>query len=144
MFQSASKYPCCKTQRCPNLQTSPEFPWTGLEAGAPTHRCWTRTWAAGEPGIDDGGGSPATISKMTEVSCEEAEGLPERRAVSADLGDRVSDYLHHCCSDVVGTGLQAAVFTQQTADIHRMQEHLLAVISWREQDKTSQHQGFKF
>lgn len=49
----------------------------------------------------------------------------------ADLSDLVSHYLHHCGSDGVRTGLQAAVFTQQTAYIHRMQEHLLAVISWR-------------
>lgn len=63
--------------------------------------------------------------------------------MSADLGDRVSDYLHHGCSDVVRTGLQAAVLTQQTADIHRMQEHLLAVIGWREQHKTGQHQCLK-
>ena len=49
----------------------------------------------------------------------------------ADLSDLVSHYLHHCGSDGVRTGLQAAVFTQQTAYIHRMQEHLLAIISWR-------------
>lgn len=50
----------------------------------------------------------------------------------ADLSDCVPHYLHHCGSDGVGTGLQAAVFTQEAAYIHRMQEHLLAVVSWRE------------
>lgn len=56
----------------------------------------------------------------------------------ADLSDRVSNYLHHCCSDVVWTGLQAAIVTQQTANIHGMQEHLLAVIGCRERARMSQ------
>lgn len=59
------------------------------------------------------------------------------RVVSADLGDGVSHYLHHRCSDGVRTGLQAAVLPQQTADVDGMQEHLLAVLGWRE-DRTSQ------
>lgn len=49
----------------------------------------------------------------------------------SDLGHRVSHYLHHGGRDGVGTGLQAAVLAQQTANIHRVQEHLLAVLGWR-------------
>lgn len=73
-----------------------------------------------------------------EVSCEEADGLEKLRVVPADLSDGVSHYLHHRCGDGVRTGLQAAVLSQQTADVHGVQEHLLAVLGWRERDRTSQ------
>jgi len=48
------------------------------------------------------------------------------------LSDRVALYLHHSGCDCVGTGLQAAVLSQETAHVHWVQEHLLTVRSWNQ------------
>ena len=49
------------------------------------------------------------------------------------LRDRVPLRLHHPGGDGVGAGLQAAVLAQETAHIHRVQEHLLAVLGLNHQ-----------
>ena len=51
------------------------------------------------------------------------------------LGDCVSLHLYYSGSDGRGAGLQAAVLPQQTAHIHRVQEHLLAIIRYRNTHK---------
>lgn len=135
LVRPSKRRPKTQTEHGPNLQTSPEFPWTEAVAAAPARRCWTHRWAAGEPGSDVGDGSPDNEDGVLK---EELEGTGlQWLVVGAHLSDRVSDYLHHCCGDVVRTGLQAAVLTQQTADVHRMEEHLLAVVGWREATKMS-------
>ena len=47
------------------------------------------------------------------------------------LSDSLPLNLHHSGRDGVGAGLQAAVLTLETAHVHWVQEHLLAVLRWK-------------
>lgn len=62
---------------------------------------------------------------------------------TSDLGHRVSHYLHHSSCDGVRAGLQAAVLAQQTANIHGVQEHLLAVLGWMQEEAEEEEQKKK-
>lgn len=57
--------------------------------------------------------------------------LITRKSYSNYLGHRVASYLHHSCSELLWTVLQAAILTNKTANIHRVKVHTLSILRYK-------------